>query len=55
MTLKELDMQNKVYGDVPPSFQHRVEYALRRTQEEQPMKKFTLRTFALLPVSPLPP
>lgn len=47
MTLKELDMQNKVYGDVPPSFQHRVEYALRRTQEEQPMKKFTLRTFAL--------
>ncbi len=47
MTLKELNMQSKVYGDVPPSFQHRVEYALRRTQEERPMKKFTLRTFAL--------
>lgn len=45
MTLKELNLQEKVYGDVPESFQHRVQYALRRTQEEEkPMKRFTLRT-----------
>ncbi len=32
---------NKVYGDVPDSFSHRVEYALRRCEKEekQPMKR----------------
>lgn len=45
MTLKELDLQNAVYGEIPESFQHRVQYALRRTQEEErPVKRFTLRT-----------
>lgn len=45
MTLKELDLQNTVYGDVPESFQHRVQYALRRTQKEEvPVKRLTIRT-----------
>ena len=48
MTLKDLDLKQNVYGDVPQSFQHRVQYALRQTQEEQPMKRFTLRTAALV-------
>lgn len=45
MTLKEKNLQQAVYGDVPESFQYRVQYALRRTQEEErPVKRFTLRT-----------
>ena len=45
MTLKEKNLQQAVYGDVPESFQHRVQYALRHTQEEErPVKRFTLRT-----------
>lgn len=48
MTLKELDMQNAVYGEVPASFQHRVQYALRRTQEEEkPVKRLTIRTLII--------
>ncbi|MBE5810589.1 MAG: hypothetical protein E7318_06580 [Clostridiales bacterium] len=35
---------NKVYGDVPQSFSHRVEYALRRCEKEEtkPMKRKTI-------------
>ena len=45
MTIKELDLQNAVYGDIPQSFQHRVQYALHRTEKEEvPVKRFTLRT-----------
>ena len=36
-----------VYGDVPQSFERRVQYALRRTEEEKHMRKFTLRTLLL--------
>lgn len=49
MTLKELDLQNAVYGDIPESFQHRVQYALRRTQKEEvPVKRFTIRTAVIV-------
>lgn len=41
--LEEVDFK-KTYGDVPQSFQRRVEDALRQTKEEQPVKKFTLHT-----------
>ncbi len=48
MTLKELDLQNTVYGDIPQSFQLRVQYALHRTQKEEvPVKRFTLRTLLI--------
>lgn len=48
MTLKKLDLQNTVYGDIPASFQHRVQHALRRTQEEEkPVKRFTIRTVVI--------
>ena len=39
--MKQID-PNKVYGDVPQSFSHRVDYALRRTREKEeakPMKR----------------
>ena len=35
------------YGDVPQSFERRVQYALRQTKEEQHMRRFTLRTLLL--------
>ena len=35
------------YGDVPQSFERRVQYALRRTKEEEHMRRFTLRTLLL--------
>lgn len=48
MTLKELDLPNAVYGEIPASFQHRVQYALRRTQEEKKnVKRFTIRTLII--------
>lgn len=37
----------QTYGDVPESFKRRVQYALRRTEEEQPMKKATMRTVVI--------
>lgn len=48
MKLNDMNLSQRVYGDVPQSFQHRVEYALRQTKEAQPMKRFTLRTAALV-------
>lgn len=48
MKLDDMNLPQRVYGDVPQSFQHRVEYALRQTKEERPMKRFTLRTVALV-------
>ena len=48
MTLKELDLPNAVYGEIPASFQHRVQYALRRTQEEEKnVKHFAIRTLII--------
>lgn len=45
MKLKEMNLQQTVYGDVPESFQHRVKYALHHAQKEEvPVKRFTLRT-----------
>ena len=35
------------YGDVPQSFERRVQYALRRTKAEEHMRRFTLRTLLL--------
>ena len=35
--MKQID-PNKVYGDVPQSFSHRVDYALRRTREKEEAK-----------------
>lgn len=48
MKLDDMNLPQRVYGDVPQSFQHRVEYALRQTKEERPMKRFTLRAVALV-------
>ncbi|MGN0747767.1 MAG: hypothetical protein ACI4ML_13885 [Aristaeellaceae bacterium] len=47
--LRDVDFQS-AFGDVPESFSHRVQYALRRTQEEPRMKKATLRTAVLVTV-----
>lgn len=47
MKLDEMNLK-KAYGDVPESFQHRVQYALRQTEEEKPVKRFTLRAVALV-------
>ncbi|MGN0971611.1 MAG: hypothetical protein ACI4OY_06615 [Aristaeellaceae bacterium] len=44
---RDVDFQN-AFGDVPESFSRRVQYALRRTQEEPSMKKATLRTAVLV-------
>ncbi len=42
---------DKTFGDVPESFSHRVQYALRRTdKEERPVKSKTLRTIILTAV-----
>lgn len=48
MTLNDMNLPQRVYGDVPQGFQHRVAYALCQTKEEQSMKRFTLRTAALV-------
>lgn len=48
MKLDDMNLSQRVYGDVPQSFQHRVAYTLRQTKEERPMKRFTLRTAALV-------
>ena len=48
MTLKELDLQNRVWGETPEGFRRSVQCALRRTQEEPPVKKLTIRTAALV-------
>lgn len=47
--LSDIDF-TKTYGDVPESFQHRVQYALRQTEEAQPVKRFTLRTVIIAAV-----
>ena len=45
--LRDVDFQ-RTFGDVPESFSRRVQYALRRTEEEPRMKKATLRTAVLV-------
>lgn len=47
--IRDVDFQN-TFGDVPESFSRRVQYALRRTEEEPRMKKATLRTAVLVAV-----
>ena len=47
--LTDIDFQ-KTYGEPPESFQRRVAYALRQTEEEKPVKKFTLRTAILVAI-----
>lgn len=44
--LEDIDFK-QTYGDVPESFSRRIQYALRRTEEEQPVKKVTVRTFSI--------
>lgn len=41
--LKDVDF-SKTFGDVPESFSSRVQYALRRTEEEKPVKRTAFRT-----------
>ena len=38
----------RIYGDMPESFKHRVQYALRRTEEEKPVKRSIFRTVAIV-------
>lgn len=45
--LRDVDFQS-TFGDVPESFSRRVQYALRRTEEDTRMKKATLRTAVLV-------
>lgn len=47
--IQDVDFQS-TFGDVPESFSRRVQYALRRTEEESRMKKATLRTAVLVTV-----
>ena len=37
-----------IYGDMPASFEHRVQYALRRTEEDRPVKRPIFRTIAIV-------
>lgn len=37
-----------IYGDMPQSFEHRVQYALRRTEEDKPVKRPIFRTIAIV-------
>lgn len=39
---------SRTYGSMPDSFAHRVQYALRQTQEEKTMKRSMLRTVAIV-------
>lgn len=49
MRLEDMDFK-KTYGDVPASFQHRVQYALRQTEEAKPVKRLTRLTVVLVVV-----
>ena len=43
--MKQSELQRKVYGDVPQSFEHRVQYALHNIQkQERPVRRISLRT-----------
>lgn len=44
--LEDIPFQS-TYGDVPQSFERRMQYALRRTKEEEHMRRFNLRTLLL--------
>ncbi|MGN0779575.1 MAG: hypothetical protein ACI4MJ_10535 [Aristaeellaceae bacterium] len=44
--LKDVDFRN-AFGEVPESFSHRVQYALRHVEEEPPVKQATFRTTAI--------
>lgn len=39
---------SRTWGSMPASFEHRVQYALRRTEEEKPVKKPVFRTIAIV-------
>ncbi|MGN1018750.1 MAG: hypothetical protein ACI4O7_00115 [Aristaeellaceae bacterium] len=45
--LSDVDFR-QAFGDVPESFSNRVQYALRRTEEDSRMKRATFRTAALV-------
>lgn len=45
--LEDIDFR-KTYGDVPESFQHRVQYALRRTEEEKPVKRKAMSSLVVI-------
>ena len=44
--MKQSELQRKVYGDVPQSFEHRVQYALHNNtqKQKQPIRRMPLRT-----------
>ncbi len=43
--MTQSELQRKVYGDVPQSFEHRVQYALHNTQKQKhPVRRMPLRT-----------
>ena len=43
--MKQSELQRKVYGDVPQSFEHRVQYALHNTQKQKrSVRRMPLRT-----------
>ena len=39
---------SRTWGSMPASFEHRVQYALRRTEEDKPVKKPVFRTIAIV-------
>ena len=45
-SMQSIDFK-QTYGDPPQSFQNRVQYALRRTEEQKMAKKISLRTAAI--------
>ena len=45
--LEDIDFR-KTYGDVPESFQHRVQYALRRTEEEKAVKRKAMSSLVVI-------
>lgn len=43
--MKQSELQRRVYGDVPQSFEHRVQHALHNTQKQKhPVRRMPLRT-----------
>ena len=43
--MKQSELQRRVYGDVPQSFEHRVQYALHNTQKQKrSVRRISLRT-----------
>ena len=47
--MTQSELQRKVYGDVPQSFEHRVQYALHNTQKQKhPVRRMPLRTVLIV-------